>query len=401
MARKKRTIIIDDPDEEKALLSETPEEAAELLEQEKTQELLADFQSRFADQPAKILIEKYDEEGDWALCHKYPLASFEQEQIKIEFGGGKYRGTLYDPNGKYVKGGRINFKFAESLLKEPLPQKPENPLENPVVAMIIKSMESQQHTMLELTKSMMAAQGAAQSTGKGGLGEVVEVVKSLNSMTPKDKPLDSFKETLGLMKLFKEATGDGDGDSKGGLLSDVKEFLEIWPTIKDQLATIKPPTTPATTALPGVPQKEIMDPLTQKIVELVPKFVAGARTNADVPQWGNYLLDVFDTEVVPLLLPVMKERYGALVQNDDDVYDVILRLAKDPAERENIFKSIPPLAPYKAWILQVVDEAVRLSGVDAESGATENDNQIPISGGGSSILTAVAEAKTNGAAKPA
>ena len=103
-----------------------------------------------------------------------------------------------------------------------------------------------------------------------------------------------------------------------------------------------------------------MDPLTKKIVDLIPKFVGGAKANAAVDHWGNYLLEVLDIEVMPVLLPVLREKYKPLVQNEDDVYDLLIKFAKDPTERTNLFKTIPPLAPHKEWCLKVIDEAVRL-----------------------------------------
>jgi len=402
MGKKKRTIIEEEAPEETPF-DVSPEEEAQILEQERTAELLGEFQARFVDQPAKVLVEKYDGEGDWALCRKYPLAGFEQEHVKAEFGGGKYRGTLLDPQGKYVKGGRINFKFAESVIKEVAPPQPANPLDSPVVAMIMKSTESQNAMLLGLMQAMISAQ-AATAPKSGGLGEIVEVMKSLNGLTAtKEKPLDNLKETLGLMKLVKEVTGSGDeGESKGGLLGDIKEFLEIWPMVKDQLAAIKPPTAPA--AAPGAIAPETpktvtiageqpqMDPLTKKIIELVPKFVGGAQANAPVGEWAGFLLDSFDVEIVPLLLPTMKEKYKPFIQNEDDVYDAVLKMAKDPKEREQIFAHIKPFAPYKPWINSVIDEAVRL----AELPDDEAPPIVTTEGGGSSILTA-ANGKDNAA----
>lgn len=365
---------------------EDEESEEQLADQEQTREWLAEFQSRFTDQPVRILVEKYDDAGDWAICHKYPLSSFDQELVKQEFGGGKYRGTLFDPKGLYIKGGRIHFKFAETLNKGVEIVKAKNPLEDPMVLMIIESMKSQQAAMMELTKSMFTAQAAGGS--KGGLVEMIEAMKSLKTMTPNERPMDNFKETLGMMKLVKEVTGDGESDSKGGLLGDIKDFLEVWPAVKDQLAQIKPPAIAGAPAQTLIPQetKPVMDPLTQKVISLVPKFVEAGKAAAPVPEWGAFLLEMFDTEIMPLLLPVLQKKYKALVKDEDDVYDIMLRLASDPDEREEIFKQIRPLAPHREWALRVIDEAVRLAqepDVDPQSG------DAPVSTGGSAILTAV------------
>lgn len=365
MGRKKAVIIEEDGDEEikKTGVLEEIQDAKEIERLELTDEWISDFQERFSDQPAKVLVEKYDDTGEWCYCKKYTLASFDVDQIKEEFGGGKYRASLY-ADGHYVKTGRRHFKVSDPVFKRVEERKPENPLENPIVAMMIESMKSQQVSMLELTKSMIAAQAGK----SGGLGEVVEAMKAVNALTPKtDKPLDNFKETLGIMKLVKELSGEGE-ESSEGLLGNIKEFLGMLPALKEQMANMKPagnpslapgtPDLPQTITVAGGPPP--MDPLTKKIVDLIPKFVGGARANAPVPDWGNYLLEVLDTEVMPVLLPVLKEKYKPLVQNEDDVYDLLIKYAKDPSERLQLFKTIPPLAPHAEWCLKVIDEAVRL-----------------------------------------
>ncbi len=369
MGRKKKLLVVEDPEEEDD--KETVpglEDEKELEKLRLTEEWLTEFQERFSDQPVKVLVEKYDAAGDWCYCRKYPLAGFDQDVIRDDFGGGKYRASLFGVNGRYIKEGRHFFKFEEPLKQGPVAVKPENPLENPVVAMMLKAMESNQKTVVDMMTAMITSQSAAKPAT--GLGEIVEVMKGLNGLAPKaEKPFENFKETLGLMKLLKEATGDKDGESKGGLLGDIKDFLEIYPTIKDQLSNLKPalpaavPVGPALGVVGGAePERKttIMDPLSRKIIDLVPHFVGGARANAPAPEWAAYLLGELDTGVMPILLPVMKEKYKPLVNDEDDVYDILLKLAKDPAEREKIYLQIPPLAGYKDWMNRVIDEAVRL-----------------------------------------
>ncbi len=394
-SRKKRLVVIEDPRDEEDESLDIPlskEEEGQILEEEQAQEWLSEFQSRFSDQPVRILVEKYDDAGDWGMCHKYPLHGFEQESVKAEFGGGKYRGSLVGPDGRFIKGGRIHFKFAESLSHLVNAPKTDNPLDNPMVLMMIKSMEAQQNQMLELAKSMITAQTSTPKSG--GLVELIEAMKSLKTMTPTDsKPIDNFKETLGIMKLVKEVTGDGDGDGKGGILSDLKDVLEVLPQLKEQMAALKPPALPVpaqTVVIPTAHEKEVpmgtMDPLSQKIIDLVPKFVGAAKASAPVPQWGAYLLDMFDTEILPVLLPVLQAKYKALVKDEDDVYDIVLRLGKDAGERENVFKQIPPLAPYRPWVNAVIDHAIML----AESPEVEeNAPQEAVITGGSAILSHV------------
>lgn len=385
MGRKKKITVIEDAPES-AELEPTPAEAAQLAAEEEQElqeqlqagEWLTEFQSRFTDQPVKIQVERFDEAGDWALCRKYPLQSFDPDMVRTEYGGGKYRCTLYDPQGKWVKGGRTYFKFADPIVKPVLQTKTENPLENPIFAMMLNAQKESTNMLMTIMQSLLTTQGAV-GTAKGStMTEVIETVKAINGMAPKEKPLDTLKEQLGLFKLVKDITGDSDGESKGGLLSDLKEVIEVLPLLKEHMAALKP-AAPAQIAPGKAPE---MDPLTKKIVDLIPKFVGGARANASIKEWGNYLLDVFDAEILPLLMPVMKEKYKALVKDEDDCYDVFLRYAKDPDERALALKQIPPLAPYLPWVNQVIDEAIHLA-------ETETDTPQENSAGGNSILEAV------------
>lgn len=387
MGRRKKITVIEEPETPETMeptpaqaAEQAAEEEAQLQEQLQAGEWLTEFQSRFTDQPVKIQVEKFDEAGDWALCRKYPLANFDPDAVRLEYGGGKYRCTLYDPQGKWVKGGRTYFKFADSIVKPSSQTKPENPLENPIVAMMLSTQKANSDMLMGVLQSLITAQGAGGGIKPTGLTEMVEVVKSINGLTPKDKPMESLKETLGLFKLVKEVTGDSDGESKSGLLADLKEVIEVLPLLKEHMATLKPAANPVVQIAPG--KAPDMDPLTKKIVDLVPKFVGGARSRASIPEWGNYLLDVFDAEVLPLALPVMKEKYRALIQDEDDAYDVIIRLAKDPAERAAALEQIPPLKPYLGWVNQVIDEAVRLAEIP--------EPEISPASGGNSILDTVA-----------
>jgi len=352
----------------------------EAIEQEKsdnrrleTEEWLSEFRERFTDQPATVLVEKFDD-NEWAICRRYALSTFDYESVLNEFGGGTYRATLIGPDGRYVKEGRTRFKFATPVLKPSIvPAAPTNPLENPVVAMMIEAQKAQNAQMLEITRSMIAAGGAG--GGKSDVGQLITGLKALQDLAPKDKPLDSFKDTLNMMKLVKEVTGEGDG--KGGLLSEIRQFLEVYPAIKEQLSTIKPALPPPAVASAGAPvtvttperSPTPLDPLSQKIVNLVPKYVKAGKESKPLVEWGKNLLDDFDTEILPLLLPVWRNQYGPLVKDEDDVYDVLLRYAEDPKEVEKIFKEIPPLAPYKEWCTRVIAEACRQAITEPPEGA--------------------------------
>lgn len=394
MPKKKKTITIEEgPDEKEILeLEGVGEETPEDKEAREIESWTADFQAKFSEEPVKVSVEKF-RDSEWLICKKYPLASFDPEIIRKEWGPGRYRARLLDQRYHYIKGTSNTFEFAEPAGAIAPAPAPENPLENPVIALMLKSMESNQAMLVNLMQAMVT--GGAAKAPERPLNEIVDVMSKLHQMAPKDKPMDSFKEMLTSWKLVQEVTGSKDSESKGGLMSEVREFLELAPLLKEQLPTIKsmlPPGPVQSSPAPASPvqEKKEMDPLTIKIISLVPKFVEAARTDSSIEEWGDYLLAYFESDIVPLLLPQLKAQYKALVQNEDDVYDIVIRLAKDPAERETIYKRIVPLAPYKDWCNRVIDEAIRLCETEEapENSGDPSDPPGP-TGGGNAILQAV------------
>lgn len=379
MPRKKKAILIED-DQADDLLDDAALDR-ELKDQQAIEEWLGDFQSRFTDQPVKVLVEKF-EDGEWAICRKYPLAGFDHETVRDEFGGGKYRATLFGPNGKYIKEGRNNFKFAEGLPSKKTETPPQNPLENPLMVMLLKSQEEASKNMMALTQAMITAQ-AGKSSG-GGLPELIEAMVKMQTLTPKpEKPFDNFKETLGMMKLVKEVTGDGD-EKSGSIMSDIKEFLEMAPLLKDAIPTLRASLPAGTrpelaagskTSIAAQPsnggETPVADPVVQKITGLVPRFLMAAKANAPIEEWSDNLLDALEDEVMPVLLPQMQKDYGPLVKTADDAYDILIRLATDAESRNKIYIAIPYLAPHRAWCDEVINKAIATL-TNPENGVTVN-----------------------------
>ncbi len=366
---KRKTVVLEEPDNEPTI-EETIEQEKEVNRRLEIEEWLSEFQERFTDQPAKVLIEKF-EDNEWSICRRYALSTFDHEIVRTEFGGGQYRATLIDDKGHYVKEGRTRFKFADPIIKPVAPAQPANPFDNPAVVMMIEAQKAASSQMLEITKSMIQSSA---TQPKSDMGQIITAMKGLQDLTPKDRPLDSFKDTLNMMKLVKEVTGDTDG--KGGLLSEIRQFLEVYPTIKEQLSQIKPAAiaAPSPGAAPvGPPQittperaPSALDPLNQKIVALVPKYVDAGKKSLQVVEWGKNLLDDFELDILPLLLPAWKKQYGPLVRDEDDCYDILLRYAEDEKEVAKIFEAIPPLAPYRVWVSRVIEEAIKLAQADPQ-----------------------------------
>lgn len=353
-------------EEAERLRQEQQEFEKKLADEEQIEGWLREFQERFTDQPVQILVEKFNN-GEWEICRKYPLASFDHDIVRQEFGGGRYRATLYDSHGKFVKEGRMQFKFADSLLPLIKPENPD-PLANPAVALMIKSMENSQETLKSVLTTLAGTGGSKTSE----LPAIVEVMKTLGAITPRESPTKTMQDSLGLFVTIKDLFSDEKkSEGSGSLLSDLRDFVKIWPEIKEQFGNL--PKLPAPgSALPALAanghpvsrEGPPADPLMQKIISLVPKFVEAARSNQPIPQWGAYLLEVFEVEILPLAVPVVQAKYKLVHVDEDMVYDGVIENAKNPAECEEVFKQIPPLAPYREWVNKVIAEAVRLAEIE-------------------------------------
>lgn len=336
----------------------------ELQNQEEAGEWLSEFQGRFSEQSVKVSIEKY-EEGEWTICKKYPLAGFNPEGVRDEFGGGRYRATLFDPKGKYIKEGRHEFRFATPI-KVAEEKGPEriNPLQDPIVVMMLQTQKENTAMMVELMKSLVS--GNAQQPKGNDLMTVVEAMKVMGALTPKDSGMKNMQETISFLATAKDLFGgEGKGEKEGGIFSDIKEFLGVWPEIKESLPQLKSQApAPVTTIIenPTGRTKDMpKDPLSQKIIAVIPTFLKAAQANAPIDQWSDYLGDVIEKEIMPILVPMMKEKYKFMPVEitEDTVYDGLIKRAKDPAEREIVFKQIPPLEPYREWVNKVIDETIK------------------------------------------
>lgn len=360
---KTKVVVVERPDKKANSRGETLEELLDAqdavdTEQESINEWLADFQGRFSDQQVRISVSKY-ENGRWALAARYPLQGFDHFVVRDEFGAGKYRAMLYGPNGKYITGGFQEFEFTMPLNpKKPDAEKDKNPLADPVVSMVMNAQAENNKMLMTIVTAMISNQGSRGAD----LPALVDAMKSMGALSPKENPLKQVTETAQLIATLKDAFGNDEKSDSGGLFAEVKEFLELLPTIKESLPVLKGlrdknPLPPAPADRPAaLPQ----DPIAQKIIVHVPTFVEAARTNQPTAKWAEYLANLVEVEFLPILVKDAQEKYKPLKVTEDTVYSQLLDTAKDPAEREKIFTAIPPLSPYKLWVNKVIDECIVL-----------------------------------------
>lgn len=321
------------------------------------EEWVSDFQGRFSDQPVKVQVEKYDS-GEWGICRKYPLESFDHMAVFEEYGGGRYRATLFGPDGKYVKGGRHEFKFATPLKPAAPVQEKVNPLADPIVMMMMENFKQQNAANLELMKAMLSGN----SNKSSELPSVLEAMKVIGVLAPKENGFKQFQEFMTMASSMKDFMGiddKRDTGGEGGLMSDIKEFMSLYPAIKEALPQIRAGASPGGVVPPNPPPPERkapqMSPVSQKIAAHIPTILEAAKTNQPVEKWADFVGQILDVEIMPLLVPEMIAKYKPFVKDEDDVYNGLLEKSKDPDEREKIFKAIPPLAPYREWVGRVLD----------------------------------------------
>lgn len=347
--------------EETDLLEEEESPSEEELEAE---EKLSDFRARFTGKEFKIRIDRFNnEEGEWEWVDRIQWEGFDLFSVKKKYGPGRYRVILFDGDGKYIKGGRTEFRFAAPA-KDETPAAPPNPLENPIVALMLQQAEKNTAMMMEVLKTTLPAQAAAKSMD---LPQVLDALAKMNSMVPKTDSSKSLLDSLNMIEKVRSLFGAGEEKDSGGLLSEIKEAIALLPAIQTMSrmspgAVPRPggpaapmvPTvvTPGAVIQPPPQERRSMDATTCSILFYVPKFVEAAKAGENVTQWGEYLYTVLETDIVPLLV----KKYNGFI-NDEGVWERLLEAAEKPEEVEKIYTYAPELIPYKKWVSSVIASA--------------------------------------------
>lgn len=326
---------------------------------------LAEFLQFFGGKEYKVRAEEYDkEEKTWLHLDTFPVDGFDPYETCKRYGPGRYRLTFLNDKGKYVKGGQPQIRIggARAILSSPTAPGQDNPLNNPIVAMMLAQANENAKANAELVRAILMRPEPVKST----TNEVMDLLIKLKAMDPKEPKADeSMKKLMEAltMKMIERGMDGTDGGGEGGIMSEIKDALPILKEIlaakNPQRAGIQAPPRVLTATATPTPTSEAptVNALIEALKPYITIFKAKAEKNIDKERAAQFLLDELDDSVIPL---IKKHVPLAAMATDDAVMDSLVSRAKDPLEVENLFTACPELAPFKEWIVAVIAEAVRI-----------------------------------------
>ena len=163
-------------------------------------EKLGVFHDRFGEKDYKVRVELFNkDDNEFEIVDTVKLDGFDPFSNLKKYGGGRYRLSLLDDSGKYVKGGRMEVRIAKVAAEVDAP-KPQQ--DNGMTAMIAM-LQAQNAQNVEILK---AALGRPVSEAKGpSLTELIAALAGIKNLSPKEADgMGGVKGTLELMKLVKE-----------------------------------------------------------------------------------------------------------------------------------------------------------------------------------------------------
>jgi hypothetical protein len=377
-------------------MQEPGEPPEETEDERENSEKLADFQAKFSGKQYRIRLERFNvDESEWEWVTRMPLEGFEPFNVLPKYGTGRYKAVLLDEGGRYVRGGYMEFRFMAPA--ETQAEKSRSVMEDPAVIMVVEQMKQQSTMLMEILKSMIPSQASAAQARSMDPSQMLDMMTKFSALTQnKDTGVKTLTDMMGLMAKAKEAFTPDEPES-GGLVSDIKEAigaLALLPQMRSALPApnsgsngspspgvsgnqriILPPGTPVMmnppkTKTPVSPPTPPPSEATQKILFYLPKFEEAGRENRDAQKWAEKLLDILDDEVIPALV----KEYNGFV-SEDSIYDRLIKAGSSPEEKEKIFIYAPSLLPYKDWVYQVIEEALKI--VNEPDNALEESAETP------------------------
>lgn len=332
----------------------------------KDEEKLQDFQEQFGEDDYTIRIQKYnDEERELEYVDKVRLNGFDPFVLGKRFGGGRYVCTLFNDKGKYVEGGRFHFKFAKPSIEE---KKEISPFQDPAVLMVIEQTKQTQAMLMEILKTSLT--GEKQTP----VAELIQGLKGLSELSPKEKTESPFKIVKEIMEIqnYLRDSGEESNEKSSGILSEVLQALKTMGQMR-VLPNMNQPQRPVSRINPQgstvitrteEPIKEVtkeVNPILENLNNFIPSFTAAAKNGEDPEKWAQFLLDIVDLQVVPLLV----KQYGPFI-DEDQVWEKLIAASENESEVNKIYQFAPDLEPYRDWVGRVLQAAVKLFDGDEE-----------------------------------
>ena len=326
-------------------------------------EILDEFKGRLGNEgTGQIRCQKWNEkEREFAHCQTYPFDDFSLDSLRDAYGGGKYRFFLLDDRGRPVKGGSRRCLIAErpaaASAAAPVPAAPQNPMENPIVQMMLENLREQNRQSTEILKALIARP----EPPRQGLGEVIESLGKIKALTPEVKG-NNLKDTLELIAVAKGFLGEGKSSGEGGIVSELVDALKL---MRDSglVRGGQVPAAPVPT-LPSPPSIEtstvaprpapVMDPITQKLQGYIPLLLSWGRRGESVENAADFVLGEIEDDIAPFLAQLHGVPVSLVLSRLKDA-------ARDPREIDKLLTAAPALREVEGWVRQVIALTLRYS----------------------------------------
>lgn len=351
-----------------------PEEMIEetlVLEDDALQAKIAEFQEAFGGQEYKYSVDKWmDDVKRWAGADRYPLDNFDPFLVREQFGGGRYRARLFDGSGKYVKGGGyVEFYLAPVPKKDKEPERKEAGAESMILTILLEQNKALLNQQTEMIRAMSAPKTEAATPMK----ELVETLARLKTLEPRDREsgFDNISKMAGVFKTLQDLFDRGGrGDGGSSWLGDLKEAAGLLkPILQEMSARRGAPAAPAPAIahVEGAPmiQANKWTPVMEVLASHLPKFEEAAKRKEPVREWAEFLLEILEKQVLPLMVPIVREERSVpkFVKDDvveDGIVDYLMEQAKEPDTIARVCDFWPTLSSHAAWVQEVVTEAGRV-----------------------------------------
>lgn len=372
--KKKTTTVIEDEPE----LLEPPQIQEPTEKEIADEDALVEFQKRFGGQSYKIRLEKHNEDSsEWEIINRHALDTFDPVTIGRKYGGGRFKASLLDSGGRYVKGGAFYFTVAKPPENE-LPEAQQNsPFDDPFIKMILENQRQQMAQIMEMFKAF------APSKNDQDLEKVIAAVKNIKEMAPAPQS-DNTEKTLNLLMKLKGVFDAGeDPKDAGGLLGEIRDAFKLVAESRGLLnapkkqihkpagatAFIQPgvPTIRGGSDLPNSEGDPMANPVLESILFYVPRFKkAGDQYRGIIDKgldpaklvdgWADYLLGILDADVIPAAMA----HYGMFIRDEEKAWDFLEGWATNDEKINKIFAAVPELDAHQDWVKSVIRRAYEI-----------------------------------------
>ena len=325
---------VQDDDDDEAQALETP--AAAKVSGDEVEQLIEQLGASAS--AARIIVHRIEANADPEECIDCPLSVFSKEQLRAQYGPGRYSCEV---RNKGVIKRRWEWRFAKPLQSAaPVAQQGSSQVESLQKALTESAARSEQRSH----ELLVAALGRPQREEKSGLqiGDLVQFKELFGGGGGGGNTMSQFKEFLELRELL--GGNDGGGASGMDLALKALEVFPDWIKAGDRSAPAPrriahQPGAPA--AKPAAPDKK------DQIIALLLKHAKDGTAPKIAAQFG----------------------YEQLQGLDDQTYEAVCNWIESDGAVSMALIFEPRLQPAQAWLQQVAGELRGL--ISADDDATE------------------------------